>query len=135
MPKKKVEEVVTADGRKYIPYDQENVLTPIKMFIIVVPNGQAEAIIKILNSIEVSVSVVTNGMGTYVTKNNVNASKKQILFTFVTHEKVEEFTQLMKKRFNFSSATKGAAFSINISSIAGVTVYKFLTNTRKVNKA
>jgi len=116
------------------PFDKEYVIKPLKMFVIIVPYGQANGIIKVLNELESAMNFITNGEGTYQRESQLSGPKKQIIFTFLRDDKVDEFKEKMAKRFTTSNVAKGIAFSIKLTSVAGVSVYKFLSNTRKVEK-
>ena len=122
----------------FTPFDQEHVLRPLKLFFIVVPYGQANAIISRLNEFDIACSFVFNGEGNakYFVDDNKRLpdSKKQIVLTLVREDKVEFVRRKLEERFNVSKAARGFAFSIKVTSVAGVSIYKFLTNTRKVTK-
>ncbi len=116
------------------PFEKSHVITPTKMVVAIVPYGQANGIIKILNELECSMTLITNGEGTFQREATLVGPKKQIVFGFLKEDKIEEFKEKAKNRFSTSSATKGVAFTIKLTSVAGVSVYKFLTNSRTVVK-
>ncbi len=116
------------------PFDQTNEIKPLKMFVIIVAYGQANGIIKILHDLDVAMSITTIGEGTYMRESQLQGPKKQLIFTFMKEEIVPEFKEKIYERFQISTAAKGIAFSINLTSVAGVSVYKFLTNTQTVTK-
>lgn len=122
------------EEKKYIPFEKENIITPLKLFFIIIPYGQANGVFKILNSVEASFSIITNGEGTYQRENQLYGSKKQILLTVIKESRVEEFKEKILNRFSTSSQTNGVAFSIKLTSVAGVSVYKFLSNSRTLEK-
>lgn len=128
----KIEEKRDSSLRK--PFEEEHVIEPLKLFFIIVPYGQANGVIKILNSVDASFSIMTNGEGTYQRETQLYGLKKQILITIIKNEKIEEFKEKIMARFNTSSQTKGVAFSIKLTSVAGVSVYKFLSNSRTLVK-
>jgi len=123
---------------EFVPFDKEHVLRPLKLFFIVVPYGQANAIISRLNEFDIACSFVFNGEGSarYFVDDvrRLPDSKKQIVLTIVREDKVEFIKRKLEERFSVSRAARGFAFSIKITSVAGVSIYKFLTNTRKVTK-
>lgn len=122
----------------FTPFEKEHVLRPLKLFIIVVPYGQANAIISRLNEFDIACSFVFNGEGNakYFADDFsiLPDSKKQLILTLVREDKVEFVKRKLEERFAVSRASRGFAFSIKVTSIAGVSIYKFLTNTRKVTK-
>ncbi len=119
---------------EHAPFDQTNEIKPLKMFVIIVPYGQANGIIKILHDLNVAMSITTIGEGTYMRESQLQGPKKHLIFTFIKEEDVPQFKEKIIERFQISSAAKGIAFSVKLSSVAGVSVYKFLTNTRQINK-
>jgi len=123
---------------EFVPFDKEHVLRPLKLFFIIVPYGQANAIISRLNEFDIACSFVFNGEGSarYFVDDvrRLPDSKKQIVLTIVREDKVEFIKRKLEERFSVSRAARGFAFSIRITSVAGVSIYKFLTNTRKVTK-
>ena len=123
---------------EFVPFDKEHVLRPLKLFFIIVPYGQANAIISRLNEFDIACSFVFNGEGSarYFVDDvrRLPDSKKQIVLTIVREDKVEFIKRKLEERFSVSRAARGFAFSIKITSVAGVSIYKFLTNTRKVTK-
>ncbi len=122
----------------FTPFEKENVLRPLKLFLIVVPFGQANAIINRLNEFDIACSFVFNGEGSakYLVDDvrRIPDSRKQIILTLVREDKVEFVKRKLDERFSISKASRGFACSIKVTSIAGVSIYKFLTNTRKVTK-
>lgn len=130
----KIKEKTNEKAIEYTPFEETNEIKPLKMFVIIVPFGQANGIIKILHDLNVAMSITTNGEGTYMRESQLQGPKKQLIFTFIKEEDVSSFKEKISERFHISSAAKGIAFSIKLSSVAGVSVYKFLTNTRQINK-
>ena len=123
---------------KFVPFEKEYVIHPLKMFISIVPFGQATSIVKMLEECGVTCSVITSAEGTgyrYL-PNLLSAadSKKQIIMSFVREDKSEIVCKTLKQRFNTSKAARGISLSVKLTSVAGVSIYKFLTNTRKVTR-
>lgn len=126
------------EAKKFVPFEKENVIHPIKMFLSIVPFGQADAIVKMLEEIGVSCNFITAGEGTgrsFVPGLiSIADSKKQIIMSFVKEDKASEVCKVLKTRFNTSKASRGISLSVKLTSVAGVSIYRFLTNTRKVKK-
>ena len=123
----------------FVPFEKEYVLRPLKLFFIIVPAGQANAIVSRLNEFDIACSFIFYGEGnakySMVSKEKgVSDYKKQIVMAAIREDKVEFIKRKLEERFAVSRASRGFAFSINITSVAGVSIYKFLTNTRKVTK-
>lgn len=125
----------SASGR-FVPYEETANLLGIKMFITIVPQGQASGIVKLLEKAGVNYNVITAGEGTGAkfVPNLVNDNKKQIIFSFVREDRAEDVKDILKQRFSVSKASNGISFSVRLSSVMGVSIYKFLSNTRKAGK-
>ena len=136
--KNTVKTTKTPQKSAFVPFDKDHVIHPLKMFFIIVPYGQANAIIARLNEFDIACSFVFNGEGN--AKNFVDDvrrimdPKKQIIITLVRDDKVDFVKRKLEERFAVSRASRGFAFSIKVTSVAGVSIYKFLTNSRKVEK-
>jgi len=125
--------VRSLNGR-FVPYEETNNLLGLKLFISIVPLGQAQGIVKILENIGVNYNVITQGEGTGAkfVPNLVNDNKKQIVFSFVREDMTEVVKKVLRERFSISKVSNGISFSIKLTSVMGVSIYKFLSNTRKV---
>lgn len=139
MALEKIHKKQTNTKANFVPYEKENKIDPLKLYIIIVPFGQADNIIKQLESIGISCNFITAGEGTG--KNFMPGlissvdSKKQIIMSFVKENMAEKVNGYLKQRFNTSKAARGIGVSVKLTSVAGVSIYRFLTNTRKVQKA
>lgn len=126
------------DKESFVPFEKENEVKPLKLFITVVPFGQANAIVKLIEQFRSTYSYVTTGEGTG--RNfmpgllSVSDSKKQIVFSFVREDRAKEVADALAERFSTSKAANGVSMSVKLTSVAGVSVYRFLTNIRKVKK-
>ncbi len=135
--KKKPEQkkLVRNTSGRFVPYEETNNLLGLKLFISIVPLGQASGIVKILENVGVNYNVITQGEGTGAKfiPNLVNDNKKQIVFSFVREDMTEVVKKVLKERFSVSKASNGISFSVKLTSVMGVSIYKFLSNTRKVS--
>lgn len=122
--------------KKPIAYEKSHTLEPLRLFVVIVSYGQANAIMKYLHDVECSFSFITSGEGTGTKEMyelfGLSDSKKQIIYSLVKKEKAKELADKLRTRFSVSKTAAGIAFSIRLTSVAGISVYKFLTNTRKI---
>lgn len=122
----------------FVPFEKENVVRPLKLFISIVPYGQAQAIVKLMEEHRAVYSYISTGEGTG--KNSlpgllsVSDSRKQIVYSFVREDESEEVCKALENRFSASKAARGVSMSIKLTSVAGVSVYRYLANIRKVKK-
>ena len=121
----------------FTPFEKSNAIRGLSLFVVVVRVGQAEAIRQIFNSYDTAITLTTIGTGISFSHNQNHSralSKKNFIFAIVREDKAPMILQKLQDRFNVSRAAAGIAYSIDLTSVAGVSVYKFLTNTRKVTK-
>lgn len=121
----------------FTPFEKTNVIRKLSLFVVVVRAGQAEAIRQIFNSYDTAITLTTIGTGksfSYSSNYSRTLSKKNFIFAIVREDKAPLILEKLQERFNVSKAAAGIAYSIDLTSVAGVSVYKFLTNTRKVTK-
>ena len=133
--KKEEKKLVRSASGRFVPYEETANLLGIKMFVSIVPLGQAQGVVKLLEKAGVNYNVITQGEGTgsKFVPNLINDNKKQIIFSFVREDNSEEVKEILRQRFSVSKASNGISFSIKLTSVMGVSIYKFLSNTRKVS--
>jgi len=121
----------------FIPFEETYSIKGLRLFIVVVHQGQSEAIRQIFNAFDTALTLVTTGVGKSFKPNAMHTgamSKKNFIFAIVREDKAPLIAERLNERFKVSKAATGIAYSIDLTSVAGVSVYKFLTNTRKVTK-
>lgn len=62
---------------------------------------------------------------------NESTTKKDLVLTIVRKDEVKEYLDIIKKRFSISKASKGIAFTLPVSSVSGIVVYKYLSDYNK----
>lgn len=121
--------------KQFAPYDQNHALKKLKLFFVIVNDGQADSIISRLHELGCACSVVTNARGTAKQESyellGFGNPKKQMIIALINEQSVDEVIGYLESRFRVSNAAKGIAFSLTISSVIGVSIYKFLTDTRE----
>ena len=136
----KIEKSSEKTGKKanFTPFDEQNVVRPLKLFISIVPYGQGDGLVKLAEQAGATFSYITNGEGTgrnYLPGLlSVSDIKKQVVFTIIKEDNAEEFIEILEQRFSTSKAAKGISLSVKFTSVVGVSVYRILSNTRKVKK-
>ena len=59
-------------------------------------------------------------------------SRKSLIVCIVKESLIDKITKIIQDRFSISKQAKGISFMIPITSVAGVFIYKYLTNNRVV---
>lgn len=114
-------------------YEDKHEISHLKLFFIIVNSGQADAIVKLLQKEDVAACFIFsgNGTGTRDVYSVIGGSaKKQVVIAAVREDHTEQIIKKLNERFAVSRAAKGVAFSVKLTSIAGVSIYKFLSNTQ-----
>ena len=122
----------------FTPFDQSHRLQKLLLVITVVGRGQGDAIIALANQCESNFSFLAQGKGTapnafYSILGN-SSLKKDVVFSIVKQSRYERFAEALQERFSVSKMAKGISFTIEMSSVAGVSIYKYLSNTRLIEK-
>lgn len=124
------------EKKQIAPFEKTHELKKLKLFITIVNEGQASAVVKIMEHNESSMSCVILGRGT-ASKDiyevlGIGEEKKQIVISVVKEELISQINEELNYRFSLSKIAKGIGFAISITSIVGVSLYKFLSNTKMI---
>jgi len=120
--------------KDFVPYDQTHRLRPLLLVTTVVSEGQANAVVQICNDNEAALCCICHGKGTATDQTNLHTTKKEVVFSIVRSEKWPSFKAQLEQRFSVSKMAKGISYAIPLSSVAGVSIYKMLSNTRLFEK-
>ena len=58
-------------------------------------------------------------------------SDKSVIFSVIREDRAEEITQGLDEKFHTVRGGKGIAFTIPMTGVIGVAIYRFLSNNRK----
>lgn len=122
--------------KNYVPYEASHRLRKLLLVTVVVSDGQADSILEIVKRNEAALCWACRGQGTapkdLLLSNNV--TKKDVVFAVVREDCWPELKHTLEERFSLSKIAKGIAYAIPLSSVAGVSIYKMLSNTRLFEK-
>lgn len=121
-------------NKKNKAYDKEFKVEKVKLFVIIVGRNQSDYYLNEFKKTEIACSFVVYGGGT-ATKDiyevlGIGETKKDIIFALVKESDIDKLKEIINYRFKASKAAKGIAFSIPLDSMAGVLMYRYLTNTK-----
>jgi hypothetical protein len=57
-------------------------------------------------------------------------SEKRVLFSLIREDRAEEAMKALEEKFATLRGGKGIAYTVPLSSVAGVAIYQFLSNHR-----
>lgn len=114
-------------------FDKSNDIKKLSLFITIVPKNQGDAVSKIFQRIGTSAQFIQRGEGT-ATKAirdilGIEDNGKDIVFTLIKQDSIPDAKVEIEAFFAASKRNKGIGFTIPLTSVAGVKIYKFLTNT------
>lgn len=114
-------------------FDMRPNLSKLYLYVTIVNAGVAKNIIKLFETIGCSAQFVNVGTGTaneQVLKTlNITDNKKEIVFSFVRETYLPDVEREVSAFFMASKRNRGVGFAIPLTTLMGVRVYKFLTQT------
>lgn len=118
-----------------LPYEQTHRLRQLLLVATIVEEGQAQSIIALNNENEVAICFTCYARGTAPSEVlSLIGGKKDVVFSVMRADKWPIYKAQLKERFSVSKLSKGIAFCVPIDSVAGVSIYKMLSNTRLFEK-
>ena len=89
-----------------------------------------------LSGYEVNFQTVALGRGTAQSETlhllGLDDAERGVIFSVIREDKSEEILHALENKFQTIRKGKGIAFTIPLSSVVGVSIYRFLSNNRTV---
>lgn len=121
--------------RKAIKAEPLEAPKKLSILVTIVERSKAEFYLDVLEGYEVNLQTVIYGRGTAPSEMihylGLSQDSKAVLFNVVQEEKVKEIMKDYEEQYFKTKHGKGIAFTIPISSIIGVYIYRFLSNQRE----
>ncbi len=106
----------------------------LKILVTVVNRSKTEFYMDFLTSFEVNFQTAVLGQGTARSETlymlGLEDSDKGVIFSVIREDKVQEAMHALEDKFHALKNGKGIAFTIPMSSVIGVAIYRFLSNHR-----
>ena len=103
------------------------------LYVVIVNFGHSDAIIKLLKANHSSAQFIRVGEGTANKQIreilSIDDNRKEIVYSLLREDFVEDFKKEIEAYFAASKKNAGVAFTIDVDSIVGVKLYKFLSQT------
>lgn len=116
-----------------IPYEKRDDIKKLHLYITIVNFGQSASIISILSQLGSNAQFVQIGRGTAGKQIReilgIEDNRKEIIFSIVSENMIEDVKKELNAFFVASRHNKGIGFSIPMTSIIGIQIYKFLSNS------
>lgn len=104
----------------------------LKLLVTVVNRSKTEFYMDLLTSFEVNLQTAVLGQGTahsdMLYMLGLEDSDKGVIFSVIREDKVQEAMNALEDKFHTLKKGKGIAFTIPLSSVIGVAIYRFLSN-------
>ena len=123
--------------KSFVPYDESHRLRPLLLVTTIVPHGQDQDIIELNKQNEAAVCLTSLGKGTLppdLMTVLMPTERRDIVFSIMREDRWPQYKAALSERFAVSKMSKGVAWSVPIDAVAGVSIYKMLTNTRLFEK-
>ena len=126
--KKKVEPV-----KKEEPFQTD--LKKLKLLITVVSRNKTEFYMDYLSGFDINLQTAVAGQGTATSDTmyllGLADSDKSVIFSVLREDRAEEVMQSLEEKFHTVRGGKGIAFTVPMTGVIGVAIYRFLSNNRK----
>ena len=108
----------------------------LKLLITVVNRSKGEFYMDYLGGFEVNFQTSVLAQGTAHSETlhllGLENSDKSVIFSIVREDKAEEILRGLDEKFQTVKKGKGIAFTVPLTSVIGVVIYRFLSNNRTV---
>ena len=117
----------------HTPFEEREDLKKLVLYTIIVPYGQGDTVVKLLKQKGSSAQFVKIGEGTaskqVLSVLHIEDTRKEIVYSLLREDLVPEFKTELEAFFLASKRNAGIAFTTDLSTIIGVKLYKFLSQT------
>ena len=114
-------------------FETRDDLKKLYLYTIIVPRGQGEYILRVLKANRTSVQFLQYGEGTASNAIRgilgIEDTKKDIIYSIVREDAIPDIKKEIDVYFVASKKNRGIAYTVALTSIVGVKMYKFLTQT------
>ena len=128
----------TRKPRKTAPNPAEAV-RKLKILVTVVNRNKTEFFMDFLEGFEVNFQTAVLAHGTAQSEMlymlGLEDSEKSVIFSVIREDRAQEILQGLDDKFQSVRKGKGIAFTMPISSVIGVAIYRFLSNHTAAQKA
>ena len=109
----------------------------LKLLVTVVNRNKTEFFIDLLGGFDVNLQTSVSAQGTAKSETlsllGLEEADKSVIFSVIREDKAEEILRAVDERFHKLRGGKGIAFTIPLSSVIGVAIYRFLSDNRSAN--
>lgn len=121
-------------GRKFVPFERTHKLHRLLFVLVIVKEGQGEAIANLLKENEAYFAFINHGRGTaphsVLEMMGLADTRKHLVCSVLKEDRYPIFRKSLESRFGVSDLAQGIACAIPLSAIMGVSTYKMLANVQ-----
>ena len=114
-------------------FEEKSDLEKLYLYVVVVEQSVANTVLKLLQNLGSSAQFVHNGRGTAPNEVlgilNATDNRKAIINAFVSEDRLTTIQEELSIFFKVGKKNRGIGFAIPLSSIQGIRMYKYLTQT------
>lgn len=123
----------TEPAKKETPFQTD--LKKLKLLVTVVSRNKSEFYMDYLSGFDVNMQMAVAGQGTASSDTmyllGLVDSDKSVIFSVLREDRAEEAMQGLDEKFHTVRGGKGIAFTVPMTGVIGVAIYRFLSNNRK----
>ena len=123
----------TEPVKKEEPFSSD--LKKLKLLVTVVNRSKAEFYMDFLTGFDVTLQTAVAGQGTATSDTlyllGLADSDKSVIFSVLREDRAEDAMQGLEEKFHTLRNGKGIAFTVPMTGVIGVAIYRFLSNNRK----
>ncbi len=109
----------------------------LKLLVTVVNRNKTEFFIDLIGSYDVNFQTSVSAQGTAKSETlsllGLEDADKSVIFSVIREDKGEEILRAIDEKFQKLRGGKGIAFTIPLTSVIGVAIYRFLSDNRSGN--
>ena len=106
----------------------------LKLLVTIVGRNKSEFYVDLLQSMEINVQMTLLGSGTasmdMLQLLGLSDSDKSVILSVIREDRAKETLALLGEKFQTVRGGKGIAYTIPLTSVVGVAIYRFLSNNR-----
>lgn len=117
------------------PRANDTSLMKLKLLVTVVNRNKTEFFMDLLHDFDVNFQTAVLAQGTAKSDTlymlGLEDSDKSVIFSVIREDRATDALHAIEDRFNKLKKAKGIAFTIPMSSVIGVAIYRFLSDNRQ----
>lgn len=110
-------------------------LKKLKLLVTVVSRNKSEFYMDYLSGFDINLQTAVAGQGTAPSDAlyllGLANSDKSVIFSVLREDRTEEVMHGLEEKFHTVRGGKGIAFTVPMTGVIGVAIYRFLSNNRK----